>query len=190
MLRPSLKPGTVLIILAGRFRGKRVVYLKPLENGVLLVTGPFKINGVPLRRVNSRYVIATSTSVDLEGVDVGKFDDKYFAREKEAKKTREQKLFKGDKVAVCWLTRLSLDSQQLTAFSEKGDPRGAQVGPEGRRRRPAHEHQEGSPARRIHRVHLLAEQGRSTPPDEVLGQGVSSSCALELENGHSFLYRF
>lgn len=108
MLRPSLKPGTVLIILAGRFRGKRVVYLKPLENGVLLVTGPFKINGVPLRRVNSRYVIATSTSVDLEGVDVAKFDDKYFAREKEAKKTREQKLFKGDKVPVCWLARLSL----------------------------------------------------------------------------------
>jgi len=99
-LRPSLQPGAVLIILAGRFRGKRVVYLKPLTNGVLLVTGPFKVNGVPLRRVNSRYVIATSTTVDLTGVNVDKFDDKYFAREKEAKKTKEEKLFKGDKVTV------------------------------------------------------------------------------------------
>ncbi|KAA8898363.1 ribosomal protein L6e-domain-containing protein [Sphaerosporella brunnea] len=97
-LRPSLKPGAVLIILAGRFRGKRVVYLKPLSGGVLLVTGPFKINGVPLRRVNARYVIATSTVVDLTDVNVDKFDDKYFAREKEAKKSKEEKLFKGDKV--------------------------------------------------------------------------------------------
>jgi large subunit ribosomal protein L6e len=97
-LRPSLKPGAVLIVLAGRFRGKRVVYLKPLTNGVLLVTGPFKVNGVPLRRVNARYVIATSTVVDLDGVNVDKFDDKYFAREKEARKSKEEKLFKGDKV--------------------------------------------------------------------------------------------
>ncbi|CCX10829.1 ribosomal protein L6e-domain-containing protein [Pyronema domesticum] len=98
-LRPTLQPGAVLIILAGRFRGKRVVYLKALSNGVLLVTGPFKVNGVPLRRVNARYVIATSTIVDLTGVNTEKFDDKYFAREKETKKTKEEKLFKGDKVA-------------------------------------------------------------------------------------------
>ncbi|KAI9800985.1 MAG: hypothetical protein M1825_003519 [Sarcosagium campestre] len=88
--RPTLTPGAILILLAGRFRGKRVVLLSQLPQGVLLVTGPFKVNGVPLRRVNARYVIATSAKVDLSGVEASVLEkvkaDGYFAREKSASK--------------------------------------------------------------------------------------------------------
>ena len=56
-VRSSLSAGTVAILLAGVHKGKRVVVLKQLETGLLLVTGPFKLNGTPLRRYAARIIV-------------------------------------------------------------------------------------------------------------------------------------
>jgi large subunit ribosomal protein L6e len=87
-LRSSLVPGTIVILLAGRFKGKRAVFLKQLPSGLLLVTGPFKLNGVPLRRVNAAYVIATATKVTLPALPLDKFVDSYFKKAEEKKATK------------------------------------------------------------------------------------------------------
>lgn len=73
------------------------MFLKQLETGLLLVTGPYQINGVPLRRVSQTYVIATQTKVDLSGFEVpNKFVDNYFRRSK-GKKTEGESVFKESK---------------------------------------------------------------------------------------------
>lgn len=75
-LRKSLVPGAVLIILLGKYEGKKVVFLKQLERSQeLLVAGVG--NDVPLSRINHKYVIATSTVVDISSVSVD-VDDSLF----------------------------------------------------------------------------------------------------------------
>jgi len=126
-LKKGLAAGSVLILLAGRFRGRRVVFLKQLESGLLLVTGPYAINGVPLRRVNQRFCIATSTKVDLKGADYSKVTDAYFAREAGKKKGLLGRMMerihspRGAKESVwrCWSAR-SIGLSALDATAREG----------------------------------------------------------------------
>merc|ERR1712010_373968 len=94
----STQAGSVVIMLAGHFKGCRVVVLKQLESGLLLVTGPYKVNGVPLRRVPQSYVIATNTTVDVSGVKIPKeVNDALFKKPKSANKKDDEQFFDGQK---------------------------------------------------------------------------------------------
>ena len=87
-----LTPGQVVIILSGRFRGRRVVYLKKLESNLLLVTGPYKYNGVPLKRVNAAYVLPTNTKLNINAEIAKNINDKFFVRV-DIERTKEEDFF-------------------------------------------------------------------------------------------------
>ena len=60
------------------------------------------MNGCPLRRINQRYLLATSTSIDVSGVKVPeKLNDEYFRRVRAAKKQpkKEGDIFEAKKEA-------------------------------------------------------------------------------------------
>jgi len=125
-LRRSLVPGTVVIILSGRHKGCRAVFLKQMnKTGQLLVTGPFKYNGVPLRRVNHAFVIATSTRLDLSKakLNLDSFDDKYFA--KTVKKSAKSEAFGAKKEKFSVSQQKKTDQKTVDAAIISAAPKGS-----------------------------------------------------------------
>merc|ERR1719460_1566652 len=122
-LRKNIVPGSVLILLAGHFKGQRVVFLKQMDSGLLLVTGPYALNGVPLRRVPQSYVIATSTVVDVSGVSVpASVDDAFFKKPVSKTKKVEGTFFKEEKTKTLDESRKKLQADvdaKLTAAVSK-----------------------------------------------------------------------
>ncbi|KAG5519169.1 hypothetical protein PMAC_002257 [Pneumocystis sp. 'macacae'] len=127
VLRSSLKPGVICIILAGRYSGKRVVFLKQLDD-MILVTGPYRVNGVPLRRINPAFVIACSgVVVDISSLDLAKYTKEYFSQNAKSvkcakKNTTEDEFFGEKKTKQLDASRIAdqkeVDSAILRSISE------------------------------------------------------------------------
>lgn len=87
--------------------------MKTLPSGNLLITGPYAINGVPLRRVNPAYVLSTSQKISLEGVTAN-VDDAFFKKStrftknelKNASEHRLKKAEEGKQAEAKWKTEL------------------------------------------------------------------------------------
>jgi ribosomal protein L14E/L6E/L27E len=81
----NLKPGSVLILLSQKLLGKKVILINTTESGLLVVTGPFSLNGISLRRVNKKYTIQSGAELSVENfnsptliLNSRLFNDEYF----------------------------------------------------------------------------------------------------------------
>nr|CBH28918.1 60S RIBOSOMAL PROTEIN L6 [Anncaliia algerae] len=72
--RKDLVQGMVIVALEGEFAAKRVVFLKQVDGFKALCCGPEPINKVPFFLIDERFLLKTSTVLDLkvdcENIDI------------------------------------------------------------------------------------------------------------------------
>jgi len=79
-LKKTLTPGTVVMILKGKHSGRKAIFLKQLERtGMILIMGPKRLSGVPLKRIDQCYVIGSQTKLDISDIKIDPIlDDGFF----------------------------------------------------------------------------------------------------------------
>lgn len=78
-IEKNFKKGTILILLGLKFKGKKCVFLKFTQNGSMVITGPYRMNGIPLRRINPKYAFLTEIKINLNYLNLNFLSDRYFS---------------------------------------------------------------------------------------------------------------
>ena len=87
------------LTLAPQKNNKKDSPVFPFRTPITSCPGPFSVNGVPLKRVNAAYVIATVTKVSLPKLPMD-IDDSFFAKEEADEPAGEDKFFAQTKKAT------------------------------------------------------------------------------------------
>nr|UXY87086.1 60S ribosomal protein L6B [Cryptomonas sp.] len=86
----SLPIGSVLVLLSTKFQGRKVILLNVTKTGLFVISGPYALNGISLRRVNPRYIIPTQVEVNIKKINTSVFNDDYFNTLKQSKKNKDE----------------------------------------------------------------------------------------------------
>nr|UXY86672.1 60S ribosomal protein L6B [Cryptomonas paramecium] len=84
--------GSVAIISFGKLRGKKAIILRTTKCRMFVISGPFSLNGISIRRIKYNHLIPTQNRLNISSVDTKIFDDEYFIFLKKSKKTGSQNL--------------------------------------------------------------------------------------------------
>jgi ribosomal protein L14E/L6E/L27E len=79
--------GSIIILLGSKLKGKKSILLKKTREGLFVISGPFCINGISLRRIHPRFVLPTEIKIELNNFNLHFLNDDYF---KFLKKTNKE----------------------------------------------------------------------------------------------------
>ena len=87
-----IKKGSIVILLSSNLQGKKAIILNTTKLELFVISGMYRLNGIPIRRVNPRYILPTDIQIDIDDINTTIFNDEYFIALKKSKKYLDIKL--------------------------------------------------------------------------------------------------
>ncbi|AEA38705.1 60S ribosomal protein L6B (nucleomorph) [Cryptomonas paramecium] len=108
--------GSIVIISFGKLRGKKAIILRTTKCQMFVISGPFSLNGISIRRIKPGHIITTRNRLDVDSVNTRIFDDEYFIFLKKSRKRGNQDLKNRLKMAHA-LREIHIDRYLLNQIS-------------------------------------------------------------------------